>query len=154
MTLEEELLLTIDEKNALQEEVVRLKKERDDAEAKAKRLEEWRELLPEYLLNWRNVALGDECYRCGGSGVRSYPNTTMWRGGYGGQAITSGVCDGCWGSGGGESRGWYNLRELEAKLQQVTLLVDAVLESEASAPPGGTLEKLVELAKPLKPRKP
>lgn len=127
--------------------------ERDEAREKLKQLEAWRDGLQEYLLNWRGVALGEECYACGGSGVRSYPNTTMWRGGYGGQATTSGVCDGCWGSGGGVSKGWVNLRVLESKLDRMARmdkLVAAVLESAESAPPGGTLEKLVQLAQSLK----
>ena len=41
----------------------------------------------------------DPCGRCDGLGVRGYASTSTWRGGIGGQAITSDVCDECWGSG-------------------------------------------------------
>lgn len=45
------------------------------------------------------------CDRCQGLGERAYANTTTWRGGIGGQAITAGVCDGCWGSGWSDAPG-------------------------------------------------
>ena len=47
----------------------------------------------------RNVELLRACKECGGLGVKLYANTTTWRGGCGGQAMTNGVCDHCWGSG-------------------------------------------------------
>ena len=47
----------------------------------------------------RNVELLRACKECGGLGVKVYANTTTWRGGCGGQAMTNGVCDHCWGSG-------------------------------------------------------
>lgn len=39
------------------------------------------------------------CQHCTGSGVKQYGSTATWRGGIGGQAFTSDVCDICWGSG-------------------------------------------------------
>ena len=51
------------------------------------------------MLEWRGVEHGCECLACGGAGVRSYPSTSTWRGGIGGQAFTTDVCDKCWGSG-------------------------------------------------------
>lgn len=54
------------------------------------------------------------CKRCGGSGVRTYGSTSTWRGGIGGSAMTSDVCDGCWGSGDAAHK-WTNLRKLERK---------------------------------------
>lgn len=39
------------------------------------------------------------CLGCGGTGHKAYGSTSTWRGGVGGQQITSGVCDKCWGSG-------------------------------------------------------
>lgn len=39
------------------------------------------------------------CHKCNGHGWRNYGNTSTWTGGIGGQAITGGLCDECWGSG-------------------------------------------------------
>jgi hypothetical protein len=39
------------------------------------------------------------CGECSGLGVKGYGSTATWHGGVGGQAMTSGVCDHCWGSG-------------------------------------------------------
>lgn len=39
------------------------------------------------------------CPACNGKGYRHYSNTSTWRGGIGGQAITADICDICWGSG-------------------------------------------------------
>lgn len=64
------------------------------------------------FLAWRGIEYGNEaCPTCGGAGSRSYPSSAGWMGGAGGQAITSGVCDKCWGSG-DASRPWLNLRTL------------------------------------------
>ena len=41
----------------------------------------------------------DRCTSCSGHGKRTYGSTATWRGGLGGQMMTNGVCDGCWGSG-------------------------------------------------------
>ena len=57
------------------------------------------EQLLNYCLEWRGIEPGDECKTCGGSGSRAYGSTSTWRGGAGGQTITGGVCDKCWGSG-------------------------------------------------------
>lgn len=53
------------------------------------------------------------CPVCDGWGVRTYSSTALWRGGVGGQMLTSGVCDRCWGSG-DKSKPWVDLREVEA----------------------------------------
>lgn len=46
------------------------------------------------------AALGPpRCVRCQGSGQYSYGNTSTWRRGIGGCAMTVGTCDRCWGSG-------------------------------------------------------
>lgn len=50
------------------------------------------------------------CEECGGFGVKLYGDTSTWRGGVGGQAFTSGVCDHCWGSG-QKHRPWPSHRE-------------------------------------------
>lgn len=54
------------------------------------------------------------CPKCDGYGVRLYGSTSTWRGGMGGQALTHGVCDSCWGSG-DATRQWTDLRKLETE---------------------------------------
>ncbi len=51
------------------------------------------------LLAAAHVLTGVQCKNCSGYGYRVYGSTSTWRGGAGGQAITSDVCDQCWGSG-------------------------------------------------------
>jgi len=63
----------------------------------------------EQCLLWRGIDPGYECKACGGSGTRAYGSTSTWRGGAGGQMITSDVCDRCWGSG-QEGRPWPSHR--------------------------------------------
>ncbi|MHC4188366.1 MAG: hypothetical protein ACYSUB_01600 [Planctomycetota bacterium] len=53
------------------------------------------------------------CPACSGLGVKAYSSTAGWQGGFGGQQITSGVCDKCWGSG-DKHRPWASWRELSA----------------------------------------
>lgn len=61
------------------------------------------------MLDWRGIET--PCKRCSGSGVRTYGSTAAWRGGIGGQLMTSGICDGCWGSG-EANRPWLNLKTI------------------------------------------
>ena len=71
------------------------------------------------FLEWRRVE--NPCERCHGSGVRAYSSTAKWSGGIGGQIITGGVCDLCWGSGDQDYKG-ANLREfvkLKDKLKKL-----------------------------------
>lgn len=49
------------------------------------------------FLRWRGVE--DPCLVCDGAGMKYYGNTSSWRGGMGGAAMTWDVCDGCWGTG-------------------------------------------------------
>ena len=65
------------------------------------------------FLAWRNIEPSEVCPACSGAGSRAYANTTAWRGGIGGQTITGGICDRCWGSG-NAVHPWTNLRRLEA----------------------------------------
>ena len=51
----------------------------------------------EHFRDWRNIET--LCTKCSGTGVRAYGSTAGWSGGIGGQMMTSGVCDHCWGSG-------------------------------------------------------
>lgn len=50
------------------------------------------------------------CPECAGFGVKAYGDTSTWRGGVGGQAFTSDVCDHCWGSG-QKCKPWPSHRE-------------------------------------------
>jgi hypothetical protein len=80
-------------------------------------LEECREYEFDRALEWRGISrdMGDTpCKRCHGSGRAMYGDSTTWRGGFGGQAITGDVCDQCWGSGNAE-KPWTNLRKVAAK---------------------------------------
>jgi len=52
------------------------------------------------------------CERCHGLGTRTYGSTATWRGGIGGQMVTTSVCDKCWGSGDAH-RPWRSWREIE-----------------------------------------
>lgn len=63
--------------------------------------EQFEERHIEDMLNWRNIdpEFDVVCSECQGSGVKEYASTSTWRGGGGGCAITSDVCDKCWGSG-------------------------------------------------------
>lgn len=68
-----------------------------------------------YAWVWDRRGVETPCKKCSGFGHRAYGNTATWRGGKGGQMITGGVCDHCWGSG-DELRHGANLRELFNKL--------------------------------------
>ena len=71
------------------------------------------------VLDWIGVQDESElCCKCGGRGHRGYGNTSTWRGGIGGQAVTTDVCDECWGTG-VKARTGTNLRKLEAELQRL-----------------------------------
>lgn len=63
-------------------------------------------------LDWRGVE--QPCAACRGTGWKMYANTSTWRGGIGGNAMTRGQCDRCWGSG-DEDRPWTNLRQMEER---------------------------------------
>jgi hypothetical protein len=56
----------------------------------------------------------ERCARCGGTGDRLYGSTATWRGGIGGAAMTTDVCDSCWGSG-DTANPWDNKREADAR---------------------------------------
>jgi len=51
------------------------------------------------LLGLAHHLKGVACPKCGGEGYRVYPDTSTWRHGIGGQAITEDICDKCWGTG-------------------------------------------------------
>lgn len=57
------------------------------------------------------------CPGCSGAGVKVYGSTSTWRGGIGGQAMTPGVCDKCWGSGDAE-RPWPSWRAIHRERER------------------------------------
>jgi hypothetical protein len=63
----------------------------------------------QHFLHQRGV--DDPCETCHGYGVKSYANTSTWRGGMGGNMITRDICSSCWGSG-DKYRPWLDLRSL------------------------------------------
>lgn len=82
------------------------------AQAKAD-LKQLQDGLHARFLEWRGIDHETApCEICAGSGVRSYPNSSGWRNRPAGQAVTSGVCDKCWGSG-DPARPGANLRQLQ-----------------------------------------
>lgn len=69
--------------------------------------------LKSWFLRRRGIGPHEEpCHECGGRGVKSYGCTSTWRGGPGGQAITTDVCDQCWGSG-KENHPWPSHRKFD-----------------------------------------
>jgi len=112
-------LLEITARNTRNAEVERLRKQVHE-------LQNQREHMYDTMLQWRGIERenGDEpCRGCNGSGVRAYGNTTTWRGGVGGQVITSDVCDKCWGSGNSENV-WVNLKSIARISRKEAELVD------------------------------
>lgn len=58
------------------------------------------------------IRCGIACNTCQGYGTRIYPDTSTWGNGCGGQAMTEGVCDTCWGTGRTDKSG-VDLRKLK-----------------------------------------
>ncbi len=90
------------------------------------------------MMDMRGVEHETACPRCIGLGVRSYPNTTGWRGGIGGQAVTSAVCDHCWGSGDKNRKG-ADLRTMEAHIRNLESKIEALEMNLRSARRDGAL---------------
>lgn len=65
------------------------------------------------------------CPECRGLGRKTYGSTATWRGGIGGQAMTQGVCDKCWGSGEAD-KPWKSWREIESLSRQLSTLQEQV----------------------------
>lgn len=99
-----------------------LGEERDDLR---QRLDDYRNDLHRHFLDFRGIdpEYGGAlvCTPCRGSGVRAYGSTATWHGGIGGQAITSDVCDKCWGSGDLNRKG-ADLRALTGELRNLRKL--------------------------------
>lgn len=78
-------------------------------------------------LEWRGIE--SPCGVCGGSGTRAYGSTSTWHGGVGGQAITNGVCDKCWGSG-DANHSWMSHRKAENDAREVKRLRAVYIDPE------------------------
>jgi hypothetical protein len=80
-------------------------RERDAARAEGRR--EGRKEIAQFIMDERGVRT--PCGECSGLGVKTYGSTSTWRGGVGGQMMTAGVCNRCWGSG-DANRPWPSWR--------------------------------------------
>lgn len=92
----EEGLGLADDVLALVERVRELEAQIAASERRCLRLELFRD---HYGPTSREIEPEDRCAACGGSGILIYGSTATWHGGVGGQAMTSDVCNKCWGSG-------------------------------------------------------
>ena len=68
----------------------------------------------------QNRGIDDPCPKCSGYGVKVYSSTATWMGGIGGQMITNGVCDECWGSG-DANRKWTDLRVMMNRVRDAEI---------------------------------
>ena len=58
-----------------------------------------------------NIPIKTRCIKCNGTGTVLYGSTSTFLGGIGGQMMTEGVCDRCWGTGRKDKTG-VNLKKL------------------------------------------
>ena len=85
------------------------------------------------LAEWRGVEVAELCKKCGGLGQAGYSDTSTWHGGMGGQAMTSDVCDKCWGSGiakrpGADLRAMgARIKAAEARAERLAAIVRAMV---------------------------
>ena len=97
----------------------------DSLRASLAREEAFWQDFAERLWSHRNV--DTPCAVCRGTGVRVYPSTATWAGGGGGQALTSDVCDACWGTGDKIKIG-ADLRAMRSRLKITEEERDAALK--------------------------
>ena len=79
------------------------------------------------LMALAHYRAGVACPACQGHGRRTYGDTSTWRGGIGGQAITEGVCDKCWGSGRTDETG-VDQRKMAGSFAAERALADRLAE--------------------------
>jgi len=90
----------------LEEYIFSLKKEIEDLESLKN------PTMLEKIMEVREIEKVENlCPSCSGRGRRAYGSTSIWMGGIGGQQITSGICDECWGSG-DTTRKFADLRKI------------------------------------------
>lgn len=70
------------------------------------------------VVEWRGIEFDHVCTECGGSGYKVYGNTTTYHHGAGGQAITTSVCNKCWGSG-DTYRPWTSWLQIEQQAKRL-----------------------------------
>lgn len=80
---------------------------------------------------WESRDIHDPCPKCKGTGIYLYPSTATWRGGIGGCAMTSDVCNYCWGSGdkfehGCNLKKYRDTLDAEVHRRSLTVLADLV----------------------------
>lgn len=75
------------------------------------------------FLDWRGIET--PCKKCSGTGTYVYSNTSTWNHGIGGQALTSAVCEDCWGSG-DANRKWSDIRVAVRTERELRLRVEAL----------------------------
>lgn len=71
-------------------------------------------MTTDQLYDWLAMVrdIDTPCEGCRGTGVQTYGSTATWRGGVGGQMLTTAVCNRCWGTG-DENRRGTSFREIE-----------------------------------------
>lgn len=75
-----------------------------------------------------NHISGVACPGCDGHGTKAYSSTAGWQGGVGGQGITDGVCDECWGTGRTDRTG-PDLRKILAEQQRHRRYADGIAKA-------------------------
>lgn len=108
----------------LQQELTELKKEN-------KGLEENIEAL-KYNYVLKDIPKEERCEECGGRGEKAYGNTSTYNHGIGGQMITEGVCDKCWGSGKKYEpwKSWKEINNMKKELEALKQSQGKVLSAE------------------------
>lgn len=105
----------IDDHDAEQRQVI------EDLQKRVEELIDRRNNFHYEAVEWRGIEFDNVCTECTGSGYTVYGNTTTYHRGAGGQAITTSVCNICWGSG-DKSRPWTSWLKIEGIQRQLELL--------------------------------
>ena len=71
----------------------------EDLQKRVEELIDRRNNFHREVVEWRGIEFDNVCTECNGSGYKVYENTTTYPRRAGGQAITTSVCNICWGSG-------------------------------------------------------
>lgn len=82
--------------------------------------EKYNQKIAEYHA-WRGIAY--PCEECQGTGKKTYGSTATFWGGIGGAAMTTSVCDKCWGSG-EKHQPWKSWKLIRSELEQRAPLYD------------------------------
>ena len=93
----------------------------EDLQKRVEELIDRRNNFHREVVEWRGIDFDNVCTECSGSGYKVYGNTTTYHHGAGGQAITTSVCNTCWGSG-DKYRPWTSWLKIEGIQRQLDLL--------------------------------